>query len=161
MQDHEDIDVGDMNNQTVALPTGSLRLEARDPRLRLLKRAVNGLIYASVLLGIAVLAQLYALMVPSWLFYSILVGWVLYLFVAVAVAAGREKAYSCPCSLHRNSGCLPPATRTLLSRRRWPKAGLADLHFRVTPTDRSNSPHHFFLILRRRVLRARVISVRQ
>jgi hypothetical protein len=69
-------------------------LDARDTRLRLLKRAANGLIYASVLLGIALLAQLYTLMVPSWLFYSILAGWVLYLLVAVAVATGREKAYS-------------------------------------------------------------------
>jgi hypothetical protein len=39
------------------------------------------------------LAQLYALMVPSWLFYSILAGWIFYLVVAIAVATGRDKAY--------------------------------------------------------------------
>ncbi len=44
-------------------------------------------------MGLALLAQLYELMVPSWLFYSILTGWTLYLFVAVAVATGRDKAY--------------------------------------------------------------------
>ena len=68
-------------------------MEALDTRLRLLKRAANGLIYASVLLGVALLAQLYALMVPSWLLYSTLAGWALYLVVAVGVATGREKAY--------------------------------------------------------------------
>jgi len=61
--------------------------------LKLLKRAAKGLIYASVLLGVALLAQLYALMVPSWLLYSILAGWALYLVVAVGMATGREKAY--------------------------------------------------------------------
>ena len=70
-----------------------MKLETLDTRLRLLKRAANGLIYASVLLGVALLAQLYALMVPSWLLYSILAGWALYLVVAVGVATGREKAY--------------------------------------------------------------------
>jgi len=70
-----------------------LRLEVLDTRLRLLKRAANGLIYASVLLGVALLAQLYALMVPPGLLYSILAGWALYLVVAVGVATGREKAY--------------------------------------------------------------------
>jgi hypothetical protein len=32
-------------------------------------------------------------MVPSWLFYSILAGWILYLVVAIEVAMGRDKAY--------------------------------------------------------------------
>jgi hypothetical protein len=68
-------------------------LEARDERLRLMKQAANMLIYASVLLGIALLAQLYALMVPSWLFYSILAGWMLYLVTAVGVATGHDRAY--------------------------------------------------------------------
>jgi hypothetical protein len=162
MQDHEDIDVRDMNNQTVALPTGSLRLEARDPRLRLLKRAVNRLIYASVLLGIALLAQLYVLMVPSWLFYSILVGWVLYLLVAVAVANGREKAYppalvlsiasltvSLPQPEHYSlaDGGLKLASLTFIS------GSLLQIGVVVLTTS--------FLILRRRQSRARVISVRQ
>jgi len=62
-------------------------------RLRLMKRGVNLLIYASVLLGVALLAQLYALMVPSWLFYSILAGWGLYLVAAIGVATSRERAY--------------------------------------------------------------------
>ena len=91
--DHEDIDVRDMSNRAAALRAGSLRLEALGMRLRLLKRGANGLIYASVFLGVALLAQLYALMVPSWLLYSILAGWALYLVVAVGVATGRERAY--------------------------------------------------------------------
>src|SRR5207302_3302967 len=89
----EGIDVRDMSNRTAVVPAGSLRLEALDMRLRVLKRGANGLIYASVLLGVALLAQLYALMVPSRLLYSILAGWVLYVVVAVGVATGREKAY--------------------------------------------------------------------
>src|SRR5256712_13378388 len=58
-----------------------------------MKRGVNWLIYASVFVGVALLAQLYALMVPSWLFYSILGGWGLYLVVSIGVATGREKVY--------------------------------------------------------------------
>ena len=64
-----------------------------DERVRLLKRGANWLIYLSVTLGVALLAQLCALMVPSWLFYSILAGWVLYSVVAVGVATGHDKAY--------------------------------------------------------------------
>jgi hypothetical protein len=58
-----------------------------------MKHGANWLIYASVILGIALLAQLYTLMVPSWLFYSIFAGWILYLLVAIVVATGSEKAY--------------------------------------------------------------------
>ncbi len=61
--------------------------------MKRLRRGANWLIYASVVLGVALLVQLYALTVPSWLFYSILTGWTLYLVVAVAVATGRGKAY--------------------------------------------------------------------
>jgi len=68
-------------------------LGSLDERVRLLKRGANWLIYLSVLLGVALLAQLYALMVPSWLFYSILAGWVLYSVAAVGVATGHDKAY--------------------------------------------------------------------
>src|SRR5713226_3982509 len=68
-------------------------LESSGPKLNRLRRGANWLIYASVLLGVALLAQLYALMVPSWLFYSILAGWILYLVVAIGVATGRDKAY--------------------------------------------------------------------
>jgi hypothetical protein len=57
------------------------------------KRWVSWLIYASVILGIALLAQLYLLNVPSWLFYSILAGWSLYLATAIAVVTSHEKAY--------------------------------------------------------------------
>jgi hypothetical protein len=39
------------------------------------------------------LVQLYVFIVPSWLFYSILAGWILYLVVAIAVTTGRDKAY--------------------------------------------------------------------
>jgi len=68
-------------------------LELIDAKLNRLRRAADWLIYASVVLGLALLAQLYALMVPSWLFYSALAGWALYLVVAIAVATGRDKAY--------------------------------------------------------------------
>jgi hypothetical protein len=68
-------------------------LESLDTKLKRLRRGADWFIYASVILGVALLAQLYALMVPSWLFYSILVGWLLYLLVAIGVATGRDKAY--------------------------------------------------------------------
>jgi len=68
-------------------------LESSDPKLNRLRRGADWLIYASVILGVALLGQLYALMVPSWLFYSILAGWLLYLLVAFGVATGRDKAY--------------------------------------------------------------------
>src|SRR5712692_10459729 len=68
-------------------------LESSGPKLNRLRRGAEWLIYASVILGVALLVQLYALMVPSWLFYSILAGWLLYLLVAIGVATGRDKAY--------------------------------------------------------------------
>ena len=68
-------------------------LESIDSKLKRVRRIANWLIYASVILGVALLVQLYVLMVPSWLFYSILAGWILYLAVAIAVATGRDKAY--------------------------------------------------------------------
>jgi signal transduction histidine kinase len=68
-------------------------LESIDPKLKRVRRIANWLIYASVFLGVALLVQLSVLMVPSWLFYSILAGWILYLVVAIAVATGRDKAY--------------------------------------------------------------------
>ena len=64
-----------------------------DSRIDGLKREANWLIYASVVLGVLLLAQLYLLGVPSFLFFSILAGWSLYLIVAAAVARGRNKAY--------------------------------------------------------------------
>jgi hypothetical protein len=68
-------------------------LESIDRKLNRLRRGANWLIYASVILGAALLAQLYVLMVPSWLFYSIFAGWLLYLLVAIGVATGRDKTY--------------------------------------------------------------------
>jgi hypothetical protein len=50
------------------------------------------LIYASIILGAALLVQLYSL-VPLWLFYSVLTGWIAYLIVAVAIAKGLKMAY--------------------------------------------------------------------
>jgi hypothetical protein len=68
-------------------------LKSIDTRLKRLRRGADWLIYGSVILGVAMLAQLYALTVPFWLFYSILAGWILYLVVAMGVATGRDKAY--------------------------------------------------------------------
>ena len=68
-------------------------MKSVDSKLKRLKSVANWLIYASVILGMALLVQLYALMVPSWLFYSILAGWILYLVVAVALATGHDRAY--------------------------------------------------------------------
>jgi len=68
-------------------------LESTDSKLKRVRRITNWLIYTSVILGVALLVQLYVLIVPSWLFYSILAGWILYLVVAIAVATGRDKAY--------------------------------------------------------------------
>jgi hypothetical protein len=50
------------------------------------------LVYSSVVIGLALLIQLYSL-VPTWLFYLVLVGWVVYLVVAIEAARGREIAY--------------------------------------------------------------------
>jgi len=68
-------------------------LKSIDTKLKRLRRGADWLIYASVILGVALLVQLYALMVPSWLFYSILAGWLLYFLVAIGLATGRDKAY--------------------------------------------------------------------
>jgi hypothetical protein len=57
-----------------------------------LRHAIDLLIYASVALGLVLLAQIYVL-VPTWLFYSVLAGWLAYFLVAVAVAMGHKIAY--------------------------------------------------------------------
>ena len=57
-----------------------------------LKRAIDVLIYLSVAFGIVLLFQLYVL-VPRWLFYSVLMGWVAYVAVAILAATGRKVAY--------------------------------------------------------------------
>lgn len=48
--------------------------------------------YLSIVLGIVLLAQLYFL-VPSWLFYSVLIGWLAYSVVALLIATGHRLAY--------------------------------------------------------------------
>ena len=57
-----------------------------------LKRIIDLFIYLSVAFGIVLLPQLYFL-VPSWLMYSVTVGCVVYLVVAVAIATHHDKAY--------------------------------------------------------------------
>ncbi len=57
-----------------------------------LGNVIDSLIYASVLLGLGLLVQLYYL-VPSWLFYSVLVGWCVYAFSAVVVSLGFKRLY--------------------------------------------------------------------
>jgi hypothetical protein len=57
-----------------------------------LRRTIDLLIYLTVALGVVLLPQLF-LLVPTWLFFSVLVGWLAYLAVAVLAAAGRRIAY--------------------------------------------------------------------
>ena len=52
----------------------------------------NWLIYASIILGVALLAQLYSI-VPLWLFYSVVAGWIAYLVVGIAVTLRVNAAY--------------------------------------------------------------------
>ena len=61
-------------------------------RLRTVKAYADLFIYASIFLGVALLVQLYSI-VPLWLFYSVLAGWIAYLIVGVAVAKGLRMAY--------------------------------------------------------------------
>jgi hypothetical protein len=60
--------------------------------LRNLRALTHWLIYSSVILGFVLLVQLYAI-VPSWLFYSVLAGWIAYLITAIAVAKGLKISY--------------------------------------------------------------------
>ena len=68
------------------------RLDPRSGRLKTLKASADLLIYASIFLGAALLIQLFAI-VPVWLFYSVLAGWVAYVIVAFAIAKGLKMAY--------------------------------------------------------------------
>src|SRR2546427_10985696 len=61
-------------------------------RVKTLKGTANLLIYASIFLGAVLLIQLFAL-VPFWLFYSVLAGWIAYVIVALALAKGLNMAY--------------------------------------------------------------------
>src|SRR5260370_31864866 len=60
--------------------------------LKTLKTLTRFLIYASIILGTPLLVELYAV-VPVWLFYSVLAGWVAYLITAVAIAKDLKIAY--------------------------------------------------------------------
>src|SRR5881409_1141900 len=60
--------------------------------VKTLKGTANLLIYASIFIGAVLLIQLFAI-VPVWLFYSVLAGWIAYLIVALAVAKGLKMAY--------------------------------------------------------------------
>lgn len=55
-------------------------------------RSINLIIFLSVALGVLLLPQLYGI-VPTWLFYSVLGGWLAYVLVAALAATGRRIAY--------------------------------------------------------------------
>jgi hypothetical protein len=80
--------VRDLPNDRQVAP----RLGSHVGRVKTLKVSADLLIYSSIILGVALLLQLYSL-VPLWLFYSVLAGWIAYLIVAVAVAKGLRIAY--------------------------------------------------------------------
>ena len=80
--------VRDLPNDRQVTP----RLDSHVRRLKTLKASADLLIYASIILGAALVVQLYSL-VPLWLFYSVLTGWIAYLIVAVAIAKGLRMAY--------------------------------------------------------------------
>ncbi|TMI39146.1 hypothetical protein E6H21_10320 [Candidatus Bathyarchaeota archaeon] len=67
-------------------------MDSHSGRLKTLKASADKLIYASIFLGATLLIQLFAI-VPVWLFYSVLAGWIAYLLVALAVAKGLKMAY--------------------------------------------------------------------
>jgi hypothetical protein len=61
-------------------------------RFKTLRTLTHAFIYTSVIFGVILLVQLYPL-VPSRLFFSVLVGWFEYLVTAIAVARGLKMAY--------------------------------------------------------------------
>ena len=67
-------------------------MESLDARLKGPKIIANWLIYASIIIGVALIVQLYSL-VPSWLFYSVLAGWIAYLITGLAAALHKSAAY--------------------------------------------------------------------
>jgi len=67
-------------------------MDSHPRRVKTLKVPADSLIYASIFLGAALLIQLFAI-IPVWLFYSVLAGWIAYLIVALAVAKGLKMAY--------------------------------------------------------------------
>ena len=73
--------------------TGGNRILQSNPGvLKTLKTLTRFLIYSSILLGAILLVELYAV-VPVWVFYSVLAGWVAYLFIAVSIAKDLKIAY--------------------------------------------------------------------
>ena len=71
---------------------GNRIVQSNSGVLKTLKTLTRFLIYASILLGATLLVELYAV-VPVWLFYSVLAGWVAYLITAVAIAKDLKIAY--------------------------------------------------------------------
>ena len=67
-------------------------MKSQQENLKTLKTLTQILIYASILLGVSLLVQLYAV-VPPWLFYAVFAGWIAYLITGVAVAKGLRTAY--------------------------------------------------------------------
>ena len=67
-------------------------MKSLDARLKGPKTTANWLIYASIIIGVALIVQLYSL-VPSWLFYSVLAGWIAYLITGLAAALHKSAAY--------------------------------------------------------------------
>lgn len=56
------------------------------------RKIANWLIYASIIVGLVLIVQLYSL-IPSWLFSTILAGWVAYVLVGIGVALRIAVAY--------------------------------------------------------------------
>jgi len=50
------------------------------------------LIYGSIILGVLLLVQLYSI-VPSWLFYSVLAGWMAYFVTGIAISKNIDTGY--------------------------------------------------------------------
>lgn len=61
-------------------------------RVGQLRRGIDLPIFLSVALGILLLAQI-RILVPTWLFYSVMTGWFAYLVVAIVASTGRKIAY--------------------------------------------------------------------
>ncbi len=72
---------------------GCWQSESLDAKLKSARTIANWLVYISIILGVALIVQLYSL-VPSWLFYSVLAGWMAYLVVGIAVALRKNVAYA-------------------------------------------------------------------
>ena len=104
-------------------------MDSHSGRLKTVKASADLLIYASIFLGAALLIQLFAI-VPVWLFFSVLAGWIAYLIVAVAIAKGSKMAYplglvlavltlavSLPCPEHYSlvQAGLSPASLTFVT----------------------------------------------